>query len=740
MPGAPLTVRFSLGLAVLLVGTAPALAPVVPVAETRVVPPRNHWIDASPRTPGEHELAEAVAAGPARPEVRAALARVAEAHPGTAVGGLAHLARGLALLDLDEAEEALAPLGHPDIDHTHLEDHALLARARANERAGRYHAAAEAYATLVRLGDKTPFRCVSHLRGGEVMSLVGRTAEAVAMLEASLAACPGQVPATLQAIAEAHQRAGDLAATAAALDRLLGEHPLSAEAKEEASHAKKVAAHFPRHDAATVAGREARKGLALVEAGRHKEAIPVLRAALARGQPADTADLLRVRLARASLEAGREKDALPLLRAVRAGSPHEAEAAYHAARIAARRPSGVAAYETVAARFAGTGWGEEALLDLAHHHVKDGRDAEALPYYRRIAEEYPRGRYHDAALWRVGWEDYRAGRHREAAERFERATRERPDSLYAPAFLYWSGRARQKAGDDGLARERLVETVRRYKHLYHGQRAAEALGEDAAEVGPEPVAAEDPALLPDPVQEARVRHLLLIGRLDAALEELAALPPGPQAQATRALILHRQGKWRAAINAMRRAYPESQGAAGDHLPGEVWRVLYPLAFAEELDEEARQNGLDPALVAALIWQESTFDPGAVSGAGARGLMQLMPRTGRELARRAGIRKFEVSVLHDPGHGLDLGTRYLRGMVDAFGGRLEWALAAYNAGPRRVEIWSGARGRQPAEEFVESIPFQETRRYVMSILANREHYRRLYGLGSRPSTERERIAD
>ena len=93
------------------------------------------------------------------------------------------------------------------------------------------------------------------------------------------------------------------------------------------------------------------------------------------------------------------------------------------------------------------------------------------------------------------------------------------------------------------------------------------------------------------------------------------------------------------------------------------------------------------------------------------------------------------MLHDPTTSLELGTRYLRQMLDRFGGRVERALAAYNAGPHRVDAWTRAGPDMPAEEFVESIPFTETRNYVMTILANREHYRRLYG--ARPRRGRPR---
>jgi soluble lytic murein transglycosylase len=175
---------------------------------------------------------------------------------------------------------------------------------------------------------------------------------------------------------------------------------------------------------------------------------------------------------------------------------------------------------------------------------------------------------------------------------------------------------------------------------------------------------------------------------------------------------------------MKKAYPEYIGEAGARLPEELWRILFPLEYTGLLQQKAAEEGLDAALVAAVVCQESTFDPGAVSPAGARGLMQVMPRTGRTLARSLSVR-YRTQALHDPATSLDMGTRYLRDMLDRYAGRVERALAAYNAGPHRVDAWTAARPAISAEEFLESIPFTETRNYVMTILASRENYRRLY---------------
>jgi len=127
-------------------------------------------------------------------------------------------------------------------------------------------------------------------------------------------------------------------------------------------------------------------------------------------------------------------------------------------------------------------------------------------------------------------------------------------------------------------------------------------------------------------------------------------------------------------------------------------------------------------VASLIRQESEFNPSAISYANAYGLMQLLPQVGREMARQEGIRDFKTYQLLDPQTNIRLGTRYLRQMLDKFGGVQEYALAAYNAGDNRVVDWRAAGPYSGMDEFVESIPFTQTRNYVESILRNEEAYK------------------
>jgi len=714
----------SFAFALLLVGVSPIFRPVsTPAPQTPDAPSGDYWVEASPEGDGEKELHQA-AVGAASPEERVArLMEIAQQRDGK-TEALARLGAGLGLLELARTAEALVQLQDDDIDDdTKLGDHALLGLARANDRLGDFAAAANAYRDGAARSPKGPRRCAALLRGAEIGTLLNRFDEAMAQLGEVLTGCEGSEAKALLQQVYTQEKKGDTRAAAGAADQLYRDFPATPEAEKVAPRMTALGSFLPPLTQEQRDARDGTRALKLLDAGRHKDAAAALRPLVARTPPVAEAATYRARLGRALIANNREKEGLAQLKAVPADSPAAAEAAYFIARQqarAARRPD---AYSSVVSRFPGTPWAEEALTDQAHFYQKDARDDEALPYFRRIVAEYPQGKYVDAATWRVAWGDRRHGHHAAAAELLEKALATRPRSGYTAGFIYWAGRSRRDMGEEDRARAHFTEGVRRYKHAYHGVRAQQALGsslEDAAVPAPGEAIAEP--------ERERIRQLLLINRLAEALDETRALPPSPQVEATRASILHQQGDWRAAINAMRRGYPGYLGAGGQRLPDPLWRLMYPIRFEAKLREESAEVGLDPALVAALIWQESTFDPQAVSGPGARGLMQVMPPTGRELARALGV-KYHIDMLHDPDRGLELGTRYLRRMIDNYGGRVDRALAAYNAGPGRVSSWMRARPGLAPEEFIESIPFQETRGYVMTILANREHYRRIYGLST-----------
>ena len=339
--------------------------------------------------------------------------------------------------------------------------------------------------------------------------------------------------------------------------------------------------------------------------------------------PAAEADLARVRLARALLARGRAHEGRALLAAgpgrLRPTPPRPPSCSRATRRAAAARPT---PYELVADHFRGTPWAEEALLSLANHYQKDALDDAALPWWRRLLTEYPDGRYVERAAWRAAGPTTGPAATKPRPQPFESAGAAAPAeqltrraSCTGPAARAWPWA--RPSGPGAL----LEETVQRYKHAYHGLRAREALarlgGRPAPRGSPSsPTARPRSRPCPSPAPRA-CASCCSSSASTRRRGELRLLPESPRVQATIAWIDWRRGRYRPAITAMKRAYPEWVGEAGDRLPREVWRILFPLRYESELRAAAQEEALDPALVAALILQESTFDAAAPSAAPGR---------------------------------------------------------------------------------------------------------------------------
>jgi len=701
---------------------------------------RGYWLQGQPRDPPEEALRSAVdAIGPRTEELRA----VSSAHPGTLASGLAQLEAGLRLLDDRRSAEAIPFLQHPDIRQTHLADYALFAQGEAYANTRDYPRAAAAHLSVLEQYPASPLRCGALLDAADAEAAYGRSEKGLVLLDQALHDCPDSLPSVLAAQGAVHQARKELKEAAELYLRLDREFPASPEAAAAAGALRALKAYAPSLTPAERRARDLDKAKRLMAAGKNKEALVLLKPLLAGAAKGEESDEVHLRLGRAYAATGRDGDALTALNGISTEARLGGEASYERAKIQSRRQRNPSPFQAVADRYPNTPWAEDALLSLAYFYLKDMKEEPAIPYLQNLLQAFPKGRYADRSTWWIGWWHFRNGRYPDVAELFERAVRTHPVTYYTPGFLYWAGRARMALGQKEQARELYADAVRRFKHSYHGQKAAEALNlvaGGASSTHPAPAAEVDAGgEIPDPLF-SRARELLLVGRIEEAADELKRAPTSPAVRATLAWIDWRLGNYRSAIVNMQRAYPGWVGEAGDDLPPSVWQILYPLNYSDVIVARARQEGLDPALVAALIWQESAFDPTAVSTAGARGLMQILPPTGRTVSRKLGRaagrkaparKKAPAPNLNDPATALALGTHYLRLMLDRFAGRVEMALAAYNAGPTRVNSWLAARPNMSAEEFVESIPFVETRAYVMNILEHQEQYRRLYALAAGP---------
>jgi soluble lytic murein transglycosylase len=396
------------------------------------------------------------------------------------------------------------------------------------------------------------------------------------------------------------------------------------------------------------------------------------------------------------------------------------------------------AVESAVSRAPASVWAESALFLTGNYYwVQLDRDR-AAGYYKRLADNFPAMSDATPASWRVAWVSV-LKRRPDAAELLTEHLRRFPGSHFTPDALYWLGRLAEEAGDPALARGYYAKLEERYPQNYFQDLGAvriRALG--AGPVTTAEVLAKVPPVLPvQPlgstippaamVRQKRADALRSIA-FDASAElELRAAyastgEPRLLLEAAQAAVA--AGHVGAAIVTVRQIYPQLDARPFDQVPRDVWMAAYPLPFSGSIKQWSVHAGIDPMLTAGLIRQESAFAPDAHSGANALGLMQLLPKTARQMAKKAKV-GYSHSLLFDPDYNVRLGTIYVAGLKNDFGS-VESALAAYNAGEDRVNSWTAGQSYRDLAEFVDSIPFTETREYVEIVTRNADIYRKLYG--------------
>ena len=385
---------------------------------------------------------------------------------------------------------------------------------------------------------------------------------------------------------------------------------------------------------------------------------------------------------------------------------------------------------------------EDALLSAANIYLLRKDYDKTIDSFRELEQRFPHGSRAHYAQWKVAWLSFREGHTAEAKAEFEQQIELYPDSNEVPAALYWRARLAEEDGDKAMATAFYQEISERFRNYYYGPLAREreqklnyngdpphyALLDHIAPISGLPDVKDSTA--PDDDLRVEKAHLLENGGLlDFAVQELkvaAAEDKGNWLPAEMARMYQDAGQYNLAVETLKRAIPNYFALDFSSLPRAYWEALFPRPYWGDLKRFSTANSLDPYLVASLIRQESEFNPNAVSVKNALGLMQLLPKVGKGVAKEEKIRRFNPNELFTPTVNLELGTKYFRSMVDEFGGGFEYALAAYNAGDYRVRDWQGDGKYRDIQEFVESIPFTQTREYVQAIMRNANVYRQLYG--------------
>jgi soluble lytic murein transglycosylase len=662
----------------------------------------------------------------------------ARKHAGEDAGALAWLVLGYAhILDRDFAK-AIEPLNRSKPLAGDLRDYVDYYLGTCYLQTGRQ---AEALATLANFGESHPDSLLvrdADVSYANALLSENRAREALVLLEKDR--LPARSDVEL-ALGRAYAAVGEKDKAVDALANVYFNMPTSADADAAYSELKKL----PLTPLGTHAQLKTRAEL-LVKAHRYNDGADAYRELLTEAAPAERTTIT-LDLADALHRAGRDHEAKnELNRLADLGPDQAAEKLYLLGQIAWDDGDNDTFYRSVdqLRQSAPTSqWLELALMSCANLHLVHHEYDQALDAFREMQQRFPTGSRASYAHWKAAWLTLRQGRNDEAKKLFEEQIALYPAGNETSAALYWRARLAEEDNDPAMARAFYKELCERYRNYYYAEFARERLAKLPAASDPlgeypvldhiPPVANGDKVELAEPpADDLHVQKAKLLGNgglVDFAVREMqaaAANDSGNWALAEEAQLYIDTGHYDRAIEVMKHSVPSYFAVDFPTLPREYWEALFPRPYWSDLKKFSVANGLDPYLVASLIRQESEFNPLAVSRANAVGLMQLLPRTGKLVAHQEKLRRYSASQLFTPAVNLELGTRYFRGMVDQFGGSFEYALAAYNAGTDRVEDWLSQGKYRDAQEFVESIPFTETREYVQAILRNASVYRQLYG--------------
>ncbi|MGA8437486.1 MAG: transglycosylase SLT domain-containing protein [Candidatus Sulfotelmatobacter sp.] len=660
------------------------------------------------------------------------------AHAREDAGALAWLVLGYAhVLDKDYAK-AIEPLSRAKIHAGDLGDYVAYYLGTSYLETGH---TAEALATLADFAKLHPDSLLgrdAQVSYADALLLEGQAAEATSLLERIRLPIRSDVEF---ALGRAYAASGQTAKAAETLDHIYYTMPAATEA--DAAYAELM--KLPSVPPPTVAQLKTRAE-ALISRHRYTDAADEYRSLVNATSP-DDRPKMQLALADALHRGGKNRDAKQELDSLGTLSGElNAQRLYLLGQVAWAANDNDAFYRTVdqLRQVDPTSlWLEQALLSAANLHLVHHEYDQALDAFREAQERFPDGPRASYVHWKAAWLTLRQGRNEDAKKAFEEQIALYPSGGETPAALYWRARLAEEDNQFAMARAFYQKLSDRYRNFYYAELGRQRLKDlpATADAGTQYALLDRvPALdssgrvtdSEPPSDELHVQKAELLangGLVDFAVRELqagATTDGGSWAPAETAQLYVETGHYDRAIEYMKHSAPNYFALDIPDLPRKYWEALFPKPYWMDLKRSSAANGLDPYLVASLIRQESEFNPVAVSRANAVGLMQLLPKTGKLVAKEVKLKRYNASQLFTPAVNMQLGTRYFRGMVDKFGGSFEYALAAYNAGSDRVNEWLAQGKYRDPQEFVESIPFTETREYVQAILRNASVYKQLYG--------------
>ncbi len=387
----------------------------------------------------------------------------------------------------------------------------------------------------------------------------------------------------------------------------------------------------------------------------------------------------------------------------------------------------------------------EALLSLIRLYQDSASPQSAQAAREELWTRFPDSDAAAQDAWQIAWSQAQSGDLQSAIQVAQRIGWQQQDSELGAQISYWSGKWQTQLGQTEGARQTYARVLEQFPHTYYAWRAAVQLDLPVGDfrLGRLPVQVQfSPARLPLPEVSDSVQTLYSLG-LDSAAwqrwqwETQLSEDPSPQYSFVAGVLRNAAGDHLQGINQVARLrFDPDPEVAALRQRSDFWQTLYPLHFHDSADnqvggdpfsqqglaEQAQAFNLNPLIMAALIRQESRFEAAIVSRAGALGLMQVMPSTGQWIAGQVGLQQYELT---NPADNLYLGAWYLDYTHRSYQENSMLAVASYNGGPGNVAQWLDRFGFSDPDQFVEQIPFSETRGYVKAVFGNHWNYWQLY---------------
>jgi soluble lytic murein transglycosylase len=406
-------------------------------------------------------------------------------------------------------------------------------------------------------------------------------------------------------------------------------------------------------------------------------------------------------------------------------------------------------------------WCDDALFLIGNIYRESGDMEKALHFYDRLVSEYSDSKYADSAIWWQAWWYYTSGDYTKAEQVLQVLVDRYPRSFLANQARYWQGRAAEKRDDVSQAAVYYDQVLKKGPYTYYGHRAAERkavlgtaamfmISDDAADTatatdetcpddelypfdddeGPPLWTEEMRQTLSEVPSFGKTLELLYLDMKKEAAAELWSLKDTIPRRRIPFIglskVFFELGDYYHSLIIVQRKYGHYLEGPTPGVPDDLWLLAYPKGYWESIITYAGKYKQDPYFIAAIIKEESQFRTDALSHAGARGLMQVMPATGERVARQAGFPSFDQEKLFDSDTAINIGTRYVKQLMNRFKNDPLLVAAAYNAGPEAVQGWILKNGNVGERDlFVEMIPFSETRGYVKKVLRNYAEYKRIY---------------